>query len=294
MSAHPENTNNATEKIQLVPGLYLVSTPIGNMRDITLRALDVLKTVDIILCEDTRHTGKLLSQYSIKNRLKSYHDHTPESVRQRILADLEAEQRIALVSDAGTPLISDPGFKLVREALDKGVRVIPVPGANAVLPALQMSGAGTDKFCFLGFLPAKTKARRKKLKEFASISAPIIMYETSPRLLSCLKDCYSILGDRKVTLAREITKRFEETMNSRLSSLIERLDESAPLKGEIVLVIEPQSPTQITQEKLHDLLKQEMKEHSMKDAVKNIVEISGMRKKEIYELALQLQNDNEI
>lgn len=273
----------------LRPGLYLVSTPIGNMRDITLRALDTLKSVDRVLCEDTRRTGKLLSAYDISQKLVQYHDYSTQNDRNKIIKHLKDGEKMALVSDAGTPLISDPGFKLVRECLNEGIEVTSCPGANALLPALQLSGYGSDKFCFLGFLPSKAEARAKVLSQFSAVPAPLIFYETAPRLSDCLKLCHEVLGKRKVTIAREMTKLYEEIIRGDIETLPDDIA-GKTLKGEIVVVIDKAEETVKSKQIIETELNEAMEHMSLKQAVKEITVKSGWKKNDVYALALEIRD----
>jgi 16S rRNA (cytidine1402-2'-O)-methyltransferase len=217
--------------------LYLVATPIGNLRDITFRAVEVLKGVDVIACEDTRHTRKLLNALEIDNKLVSYHEHN-ESERAAELTDmLVAGKSIAVVSDAGTPGINDPGFRLVQAAREAGSPVVPIPGAVAFVNAVVASGLPTDSLFFGGFLPAKTGERRRRLEELSEIPATLIFYEAPHRLIASLRDCREVLGDRNASVARELTKLHEEIATARLSELIEQF-ENDTVRGEIVLTID--------------------------------------------------------
>lgn len=217
--------------------LYIVSTPIGNIRDITLRALDVLKTVDVLVCEDTRRTRGLLTHYDIRKTLVSYNDVNKESRTPSLLARLAKGESLALVSDAGTPAISDPGFYLVRVAIAQGVPVIPIPGPCAILASLVVSGLPTDRFLFVGFLSRKQGRRRKEIASFASERGTIILYETAQRLPKVLPDLLDILGpERRVVLARELTKRFEQVVRTDLASIEEALADIT-LKGEFVVLV---------------------------------------------------------
>jgi 16S rRNA (cytidine1402-2'-O)-methyltransferase len=221
-----------------MPGtLYLVATPIGNLRDITFRAVEVLKGVDVIACEDTRHTRKLLNAIEIDNKLVSYHDHN-ESERAAELAEmLAAGKSVAVVSDAGTPGINDPGFRLVQLAREAGAAVVPIPGAVAFVNAAVASGLPTDSLFFGGFLPAKTGERRRRLEELREIPATLIFYEAPHRLIASLRDCLDVLGDRNASVARELTKLHEEIATAPLSQLIEHF-ETDTVRGEIVLTID--------------------------------------------------------
>src|SRR6185295_1804165 len=217
--------------------LYLVATPIGNLADITHRAIDVLRNVALIACEDTRHTRKLLQHYGISTRTVSYHEHN-EQERERQLIDLMREGNdVAVVSDAGTPSISDPGFRLVRAAIENEIAVVPVPGPSALISALIAAGLPTDEFFFGGFLPARTSARRTRLTELRSVPGTLIFYEAPHRLAETLKDAYEILGEREAVVARELTKLHEEIKRGRLSELAEHYSNEEP-RGEIVLLID--------------------------------------------------------
>jgi 16S rRNA (cytidine1402-2'-O)-methyltransferase len=225
----------------LETGLYVVATPIGNLRDVTLRALDILGAASAVYAEDTRVTRKLLDAYNLKPRLAAYHEHNAEAARDEILALLARGQSVALVSDAGTPLISDPGFKLARAVIEQGFRVFPVPGASAALAALVASGLPSDRFLFVGFLPAKSNARREALENVADVAATLIFYETGPRLAESLADMAAALGPRSAVVARELTKLFEETRRETLNALASHYLEAGAPKGEIVVVVAPPS-----------------------------------------------------
>jgi len=216
--------------------LYLVPTPIGNLQDITLRALEVLRGASRIVCEDTRHTGKLLGHFEISKPLISFHEHSGPAVTGHILELLEAGENIALVSDSGMPNISDPGFPLVRGAIRKGIAVTALPGPNAAMTALAASGLSTARFSFFGFLPPKSAARRKQLEEIASRRDTLIFYESPYRLIKSLTDMKDVLGDREAAAARELSKKFEEIARGRLSFLIEKFA-SQKILGEFVLLV---------------------------------------------------------
>ncbi len=272
----------------LPAGLYLVSTPIGNLRDITFRALDILSSVDAIACEDTRVTGKLLSAYNIKKKMMSYNDHNANGRRGGILEAIAEGQAVALVSDAGAPLISDPGYKLVREAVRAGHKVTSIPGANAAVTALQLSGLPSDSFCFGGFLPPKPTARKRVLEKWKDMDATLIFYETGPRLEASLKDIKSVLGDRPVALARELTKMFEEIRREKVSKLLSEVRQKGPPKGEIVLVIGKEEPEEMPQVNLDEQIKKALETMSVRDAAEFVAEATGKPKKTIYTLALKL------
>jgi 16S rRNA (cytidine1402-2'-O)-methyltransferase len=218
--------------------LYLVSTPIGNLEDITHRAVRLLREVDVIACEDTRHTKKLLSHYGIGTRTISYHEHNERERAAELLGRLKQGLDVAIVSDAGTPGISDPGFRLARLAIENDVRVVPVPGASALITALVASGMPTDEFFFGGFLPARSGARRTRLGELRSIPATLIFYEGPHRIAATLKDAQEILGEREAVVARELTKMHEEIVRGRLSELAARFSSADSARGEMVLIID--------------------------------------------------------
>lgn len=221
-----------------MPGtLYLVATPIGNLADITHRAIDVLTNVELIACEDTRHTRKLLQHYGISTKTISYHDHNEQERARQLVELLREGKDVAVVSDAGTPSISDPGFRLVRAAIENGLAVVPVPGPSALISALIAAGLPTDEFFFGGFLPARTNARRSRLREVSSVPGTLIFYEAPHRLAETLKDAYEILGEREAVVARELTKLHEEIKRGRLSELAEHYS-TEDARGEIVLLID--------------------------------------------------------
>ncbi len=218
--------------------LYLVSTPIGNLEDITHRAVRVLGEVDVIACEDTRHTQKLLNHYGINTKTISYHEHNERERAVELIKQLKRGSDVAIVSDAGTPGISDPGFRLAGIAIDSGVRVVPVPGASALITALVASGMPTDEFFFGGFLPARSGARRARLNELRAIPATLILYEGPHRIAATLKDARDILGERQGVVARELTKMHEEIVRGRLSELAARFGSAESARGEMVLIID--------------------------------------------------------
>jgi len=222
-----------------MPGtLYIVATPIGNLEDITHRALRVLREVDVIACEDTRHTRKLLNHYSIKTKVISYHDHNERERAVELLKALASGKNVAIVSDAGTPSISDPGFRLVSEAGAQGIPVVALPGPTALIAALVASGLPTDEFFFAGFLPAPSGARRARLAELRELPATLIFYEAPHRIAATLRDALDMLGERAAVVARELTKIHEEIARGRLSELAERFGAEEKARGEIVLLID--------------------------------------------------------
>jgi 16S rRNA (cytidine1402-2'-O)-methyltransferase len=274
----------------LEAGLYVVATPIGNLRDVSLRALDVLGAAGRVYAEDTRVARKLFDAYAIKPRLGAYHEHNAEAARGEILAALEAGESVALISDAGTPLVSDPGFKLVRAAIEAGHRVIPVPGASALLAGLVASGLPTDRFLFAGFLPAKQGARRAVLEELADAPATLIVYETGPRLAESLADMAHVLGVRPAAVARELTKLFEETRRGDLSALAAHYAEAGAPKGEIVVIVAPPAAKGEVSEAELDAFLAGALAHGVKEAATRAAQTLGVSRKRAYARALQLKD----
>ena len=217
--------------------LYIVATPIGNLEDITLRAIRVLKEAELVVVEDTRRTGILLKHYGIKKSLLSYHDHNKEERTPEIIKRLNAGEKVALVSDSGTPGISDPGFYLVRKAIESGLPVVPIPGPTAIISGLVVSGLPTDKFVFEGWLPRKSTQRKQRLKELLQEPRTIVFFESPHRLLNSLEDCLLVLGDRRVVLCRELTKKFETVERDKISNLIKEYSDKSP-RGEFIVVLE--------------------------------------------------------
>jgi 16S rRNA (cytidine1402-2'-O)-methyltransferase len=275
--------------VRLAPGLYLVATPIGNLRDITLRALDAFNAADMVVCEDTRVTAKLMNAYGLKKKLAVYNDHSDERQRAGLLQALAEGKRIALVSDAGTPLVSDPGYKLVRDALEQGHNVTALPGANAPLTALQLSGLPSDAFSFIGFLPPKTEARKKKLREWVAVPGTLIAFETGPRLTASLEAMLEVMGDRPAAVVRELTKLYEESRRGLLSELIAIYQENGPPKGEIVVVI-GHGGNVMEQQDVDLMLEQAMADMSLRDAVNHVTKATGRAKKDVYARALEMAN----
>jgi 16S rRNA (cytidine1402-2'-O)-methyltransferase len=273
---------------RLAAGLYVVATPIGNLRDITLRALDVLRGATLVLCEDTRVTRKLLDRHQLAPKLLAYHDHNAASVRPRVLEELGKGAAVALVSDAGTPLVSDPGFKLVEAAIAAGHRVFPIPGASAALAALVSAGLPSDRFFFEGFLPPKSAARRTRLAALREIPATLIFYESGPRLAESLADM-ATLGGRAAAVCRELTKAFEEVRRGSLAELASHYKEADAPKGEIVVVVAPpDAAVKPTTDDLDALIVSAMKKLSLKDASAAIAAETGVPRKEVYTRALAL------
>ncbi|MGY3546993.1 16S rRNA (cytidine1402-2'-O)-methyltransferase [Bradyrhizobium sp. USDA 4472] len=270
-------------------GLYLVATPIGNLGDITLRALQTLAGVDVIACEDTRITRRLTERYDISAQLKPYHEHNAEAARPKILEALAAGGSVALVSDAGTPLISDPGYKLVREVCAAGHAVFALPGPSSVLAALSVAALPTNRFFFEGFLPAKSAARKSRLAELARIDATLVMFQSGNRVQDTLAELAEIMGTREAAICRELTKLHEEISRATLSELAREAD-ALETRGEFVLVIAPPAADAdvLTSDALDDLLRAQLATNSVKDAVAHAVALSGRPRREIYARALEL------
>src|ERR1700732_5301835 len=275
-----------------VPGLHLVATPIGNLGDITLRALETLAGVDIIACEDTRITRRLTERYGITGLLKPYHEPNAAPARPKILERLAQGASIALVSDAGTPLISDPGFKLVREVCAAGHPVTALPGPSSVLAALSVAALPTDRFFFEGFLPAKETARRARLAELARIDATLVLFESGNRVGDSLRDLADIMGVRDAAICRELTKMHEDIRRAPISELADSAGTLEP-RGEFVRVIgrAGAGAQAMAQDALDDLLRNRLKRDSVKDAVAHAVELSGRPRREIYARALELAKE---
>ena len=278
---------------RLAPGLHLVATPIGNLGDITLRALQALAGADLIACEDTRVTRKLLDRYAVATPLTPYHDHNAAKARPGLLRRLAEGAAVALVSDAGTPLISDPGYKLVRAAQEARHLVTALPGPSAVLTALTVAGLPTDQFFFAGFLPPKQAARRARIAELALLPATLVLFESGPRIAATLADLAAGLGaNREAALCRELTKLHEEVRRGELASLAQACA-GAELRGEIVVVIAPpQAPVQMGAAESEGLLREALERLSLKDAVAEVAQLTGKRRREIYQSALALQQSD--
>ncbi len=276
----------------LASGLYLVATPIGNLRDITLRALDILASVDAIACEDTRVTGRLLLAHGIKKPLILYNDHSDERRRASLMERLSRGEKIALVSDAGTPLVSDPGFKLVRACIEVGVFVTSLPGPSAALTALSLSGLPSDGFAFAGFPPQKESARRKFLMRWKEVPATLIFFESAPRLAASLRDMAAIFGEeRPAAMARELTKLFEEVRRGTLAELAEHYAVEGPPKGEIVLVVGPAPEREepaLDDGVLEKRIKDALKTMSVKEAAEFLAQETGLPRRAIYEKAVRI------
>lgn len=272
-------------------GLHVVATPIGNLGDVTLRALATLAGADLIICEDTRVTRRLLDRYGIETPLTVYHDHNAEHVRPRLLARLAEGAVLALVSDAGTPLVSDPGYKLVGAAIAAGHRVVPLPGASASLAALVAAGLPTDRFFFEGFLPVKSGARRNRIAELKSLPATLVIYETGPRLPECLADLADVLGARPAAMCRELTKAFEEVRRGPLDALAAHYAEAGPPKGEIVLVVGAPQEGEAGEQDVDAALRRALVTLSVKDAAGAVAAAMGVPRRAVYARALALQGE---
>ena len=272
----------------LAPGLYLVATPIGNLRDITLRALDVLAGCDLLLAEDTRVTGKLLSAYGIRTRLERHDEHVAERSIPRILERLEAGERVALVSDAGTPMVSDPGYRLAREAIAAGHAVIPIPGASAALAALTLAGLPTDRFLFAGFPPPKSGARRTFLEEFANVRATLIFYEGASRVADCLADMAAVFGPRPAAVCRELTKLYETCVRGPLDALAADPQFEHP-KGEIVILVGPGADKAASADDAEAALREAMARLPLGEAASEVAKALGLSRKDLYRQALAMK-----
>jgi 16S rRNA (cytidine1402-2'-O)-methyltransferase len=272
-------------------GLYVTATPIGNLGDISRRALDLFGSADFIICEDKRVSGKLLSYYEIKTPMISYHDHNSQAVMPKLIDELKAGKTMALITDAGTPLISDPGYKLVNECRNQGIMVTSLPGASAVLCALTCAGMATDKFFFSGFLPSKTVARKKEINKLSKIPATLVYFESPKRLLASLKDLREVLGNRSAAVCRELTKLYEEIRKDNLDNLIEHYEGLQTPKGEIVVLIEQGKEKKLVND-LDSALDDALKKLSVKEAVFAVTYMTGRKRKEVYKRALELSGND--
>jgi len=272
-------------------GLYIVATPIGNLEDISNRALKTLKNADVIACEDTRVSKKLFTLLGLDTNKKfiCYEDHREESVAQSLVKEIKSGKSVALISDAGSPLISDPGYKLVRLCRKENIKIYAVPGASAVICALQLSGLPTNRFMFAGFIENRKKARYDLFEELKNINTTLIFYETAPRLITSLEVMKEVFGTRQIAVAREITKIYEECINGTADELITHFKQNTP-KGEIVLMIAPPQKDEIEIDVKHELQKR-LKTMSLKDASEEVADLSGLKKRDIYALGLELKNE---
>ena len=269
--------------------LTIISLPIGNLKDITIRALEELQSSDLIFCEDKRITIKLLNHYNIKNKLMSYNEHSDRGTREFIVNQIEKGKSISLVSDAGTPLISDPGYKLIKELKKKNLTVTSCPGPSSPITAITLAGLPTDKFFFSGFLPVKSKARKDYLLKIKNIESTIIFLESPNRIVKSLETILEIFGDRNISICRELTKKFEEVITLKVSEAIKNLSSRNNIKGEIVIVIEGEVKIDKSQN-LEAILKDALKSMSLSDAAREISKYTNFSKKEVYNAALALKD----
>lgn len=275
--------------------LYIIATPIGNLEDITLRALRLLKEVDVIAAEDTRHTRKLLTHYGIPTPLTSYHDHSETEKAPELIAQLQAGKNIALVSDAGTPCIADPGFRLVTAAAEAGLSVVPIPGPSMVTALMSVGGLPTDRFAFEGFLPAKRTQRRKALQDLRREERTLVFFESPHRVLEMLADLEEICGDRRIVIGRELTKMFEELLRGKVSEL-RGLLAARDMKGEVAILVAGQPESSVSEDARP--LAEEMQElsaqgFSLKDVARIVSETRGIPKREVYALGLRMKEEAE-
>jgi 16S rRNA (cytidine1402-2'-O)-methyltransferase len=286
--AQPTEAAAHGQREPVPPGLHVVATPIGNAGDLSFRAVEVLRACDLVACEDTRVTGKLLARHGIATRRFAYHEHNADRVRPVLLGKLRQGARIALVSDAGTPLVSDPGYRLVRAVIEEGLPVTAVPGPSAPVTALVLSGLPPDRFLFAGFLPPKRAARRGELQALAGLGATLVFFEAPHRLPESLADMAEILGDRPAAVARELTKMFEEVRRGGLATLAAHYQAAGPPKGEIVVVVGPAPAAPAETEGLDSRLRAALAGMSLRDAANAVAEASGVPRRQVYARALEL------
>lgn len=272
----------------LSPGLYLVATPIGNLGDITLRALATLASADVLYCEDTRHSGTLLAHYAIARPVRPYHEHNARRERPRVLAELAAGKSVALISDAGTPLVSDPGYKLVRDAIAEGNRVVALPGPSAALAALASAGLPTDTFLFAGFMPPRSAARRARLAQLKDVPATLVLFEAPSRVAESLADIAEVLGPREAAVARELTKLYEEVRRGSPADLARWAGEASP-KGEMVILVGPPLPATVTDADIAAKLTPMLPVMSLSEAARAIADDLGVAKSRVYEIGVALK-----
>ena len=292
--AHPRSYapfDTPIEAPAAIGGLYLVATPIGNLGDISLRALELLAGADLIACEDTRVTRKLTERYGIATPLMAYHEHNAEEARPKIIARLDQGHAVALVSDAGTPLISDPGYKLVRATIEAGHAVTALPGASAVMGALNVAGLPTDRFFFEGFLPPKQAGRQKRIAELATIPATLVLFESGPRVGAALADLSEGLGTRQASVCRELTKLHEEVRRGDLTELAAHYAGDAETRGEIVIVIAPPAEEETSAGDVDEMLRKALARVSVKDAVGEVALATGRQRREVYQRALDIEKE---
>jgi len=279
----------ALDDAPLAPGLYIVATPIGNLRDITLRALDVLAAADVVLAEDTRVSGKLLSAYGLSAKLERYDEHGAERARPRVLAALAEGKRVALISDAGTPLVSDPGYRLVREAAQAGFAVFPIPGPSAVLAGLSVAGLPTDRFLFAGFPPPKSAARSTFFEELAPIRATLVFFEGGSRLAASLADMAQVFGPREAVVCRELTKLYETISRADLATLAADPRFATP-KGELVILVAPGHETEASAQDADTALADALTRLKPADAATEVAKALGLNRRDLYRRAMELRS----
>lgn len=287
MTDHSVSKPMTHAKGGLKSGLYVVATPIGNAKDITLRAIDVLMQADKVYCEDTRITKKLFSLHGIQRKTNSYHEHSPDHVRAEILHHIENGLTVALVSDAGTPLISDPGYRLVKEVRDAGREVFSVPGASSPIAALSIAGFPSNRFLFAGYLPTKSAARQTALGELADIPVTLVLFESPKRLPGLLKDIDAVIPAREAAICREMTKAYEEVLVGAPAELIETLDANDSARGEVVVLIKPPAVRErMSEADVRECLRVTLKSLPFKTAAARVAALSGWSKRDVYQLAL--------
>ncbi len=287
MSRHPPPP--ALSEAPLAPGLYLVATPIGNLRDITLRALDVLNAADLVLAEDTRVAGKLLAAFGLSKTLMRYDEHAAERATPKVLAALAEGGRVALVSDAGTPLVSDPGYRIAREAIAQGHPVYPIPGASALLAGLSVAGLPTDRFLFAGFPPPKSAARRSFLEELAGLRATLVFFEGGSRVAASLADMAAVFGPREAAVARELTKLYETVVRGPLDQLAANKAFVTP-KGEFVIVVGPGREEAATAADADQALTEALTRLGTADAAAEVAKALGLPRRDLYRRAMELRD----
>lgn len=277
---------------RLASGLYLVATPIGNLGDITLRALGVLARADAVYCEDTRHSRTLMQHFGIRTPLKPYHEHNAQAQRPRILEELAEGKLVAIISDAGTPLVSDPGYKLVRDALEAGQAVVSLPGASASLAALTCAGLPTDAFLFAGFLPPRSAARKARLEDLKRVDATLVVYEAPSRVAETLADIASVLGSRPAAVARELTKLHEEVVRGNLAELADGFA-GGDQRGEFVIVVGPPAAGEVSDQAITAALADALQDMRLKDAAATVAEALGVARGRVYDLGLKLKGERQ-
>jgi len=283
---------NRVEAGPIEPALYLVATPIGHLGDITLRGLETLAAADVIACEDTRVSRVLLSRYGIATRPVAYHEHNAARAGPKLLSALRAGKSVALISDAGTPLVSDPGFRLVEQAIAAGIKVVPVPGASAPLAALVASGLPSDSFFFAGFLPQRDKARQDRLGQLKAVPSTLLLFESPHRLARALQDCRDVLGpERRAAVCREMTKAFEEVRRGTLAELAHHYADREGVKGEIVLAVAPPVPAPVSDADADDLLRRLLEELSPAKAATEAARRTGLPRRALYQRLLAMKEE---